>query len=70
MQIKFKGESVAYPDLQIRARGGGGGHPDPGDKGERAPPLDPPLGIGKRRQVPTTILEKLELMFLTLPNLL
>jgi len=47
---------------------GGGGHPDPEIRGsdfglkirgERAPPLDPPLGIGKRREVPSTILEKL-----------
>ena len=69
---------MAYPDLQI-LRGWRGGHPDPeisgadfGLKimGERAPLLDPPLGNGKRREVPSTILEKLNLIFLTLPNLL
>ena len=71
---------MADPDIQI-LRGWRGGHPDPeirgggGDFGlkisrERAPPLDPPLGTGKRREIPRTILEKLNLIFLTLPNLL
>ena len=74
---------MADPDLEIlRGLRWRGGHPDPeirrgggGDFGlkisrKRAPPLDPPLGIGKRREVPSTILEKLSLIFLTLPNLL
>ena len=48
-------EAVADPDLQIRRRGGGDGHPDPEVRGGLVPPkffwskikegplLDPPL---------------------------
>ena len=66
---------MADPDIQI-LRGWRGGHPDPEIRGggrlwsENKPGAGPSPGSATRREIPRTVLEKLNMIFLTLRNLL